>query len=474
MAECEENGEYERSAALAVWHGDIGAAVEALQRGADAYRSNQKKSSSARRKHAEILELVALSIAGYRGNDPNSASSGIWRKACASLLRRDELSKSASKSGGVIYLRHLLKFLMTIGIDNSHKEVLEDESLSLCDRVAFACHFLPRDDLMLFLDKCMNECQKTGNVEGVSITGIEKLGVKILQSYVDAYGDVQTACLITSRVVFPGDWQTERRVCGEWLHAYRTLLNFWQLWLSRAMFDVERADVLRKFKLRLSEGSSATTSIGKQSNRRLIPLLGRRTSQRVFDPDVQASVPAQLDARCNYCSASLCLRKQDGQANPWLSKMKNILSCCPQCRKPLPRCAICMLSLGALNPYAELTKARSMISNSSANIGSSNIGNLLNKPQTPDDLSSLANLPFAEWFTWCMRCKHGGHAHHMVGWFSTHEVCPVAGCDCTCQFDGIHRLKRKSNSTTKTPPVFFSEESPTATALDTAELPKDG
>jgi hypothetical protein len=132
-----------------------------------------------------------------------------------------------------------------------------------------------------------------------------------------------------------------------------------------------------------------------------------------------------------------------------------------------------MLSLGALNPYAELTKARSIISNSSANIGSSNVGNLLNKPQAPDDLSSLANLPFAEWFTWCMRCKHGGHAHHMVGWFSTHEVCPVSGCDCTCQIDGIHRLKRKGNGMTETSLVAVSEESPTSTALNTAALPQE-
>ena len=36
MAECEALGEYERSAALAVWHEDMGAAVEALQRASEA------------------------------------------------------------------------------------------------------------------------------------------------------------------------------------------------------------------------------------------------------------------------------------------------------------------------------------------------------------------------------------------------------------------------------------------------------
>lgn len=147
------------------------------------------------------------------------------------------------------------------------------------------------------------------------------------------------------------------------------------------------------------------------------------------DPDIQASVPAQLDARCNYCNSSLGLKNQDKNASQWLSKMKPVLSCCQHCRKPLPRCAICMLPLGALNPYMELTKRR----------GAGGTGSSI---APSDDLSSLASLPFAEWFTWCMRCKHGGHAHHMVGWFSKFSVCPVSGCDCKCQFDGIQKLNR--------------------------------
>jgi hypothetical protein len=115
--------------------------------------------------------------------------------------------------------------------------------------------------------------------------------------------------------------------------------------------------------------------------------------------------------------------------------MKPVLSCCPSCQKPLPRCAICLLSLGCLNPYMELAKERDRSRPSRG-------GSL----QPPDDLSSLANLPFAEWFTWCMTCKHGGHAHHLVGWFANHEVCPVSGCDCRCQFDGIQKLRRPALS----------------------------
>ena len=154
----------------------------------------------------------------------------------------------------------------------------------------------------------------------------------------------------------------------------------------------------------------------------------------MLDPDVVACLPAQLDARCNYCSAPLGLRRSEGGSNQWLSKMKSVLSCCPQCRKPLPRCAICLLPMGCLNPYMELTRERSRTP------GLLRGNSLLAASQ--DDLSQVSNLPFAEWFTWCMRCKHGGHAHHLVGWFANHDVCPVSGCNCQCEFDGIRKLSR--------------------------------
>jgi len=123
-------------------------------------------------------------------------------------------------------------------------------------------------------------------------------------------------------------------------------------------------------------------------------------------------------------------RRQKGMANNWLSRQKPILSCCPSCRKPLPRCAICLLPLGCLNPYLELRRDRlAMTGPSSLVSGGGNLSLI------DDALSGLATLPFAEWFSWCMRCKHGGHAHHLVEWFDKHESCPVSGCECLCQFD---------------------------------------
>lgn len=405
QADCEASGEFERSAALAVWHGDLGAAVEALQRGANVIQSLQDVEGSDMPnfapQYAETLQLVSMCIAGYRGSHPSSSWSPVWRKACLNLLKRDDLSGNNAKKVRIAYLRSMCTFLVSVGVDDSLKSVLHDEQLSVGDRVAFACRFLEQSELRKYLDGCVSYCQESGDLEGLIVTGLEKRGLKVVQAYVDNYADVQTAALVCSRVVFAGEW--ERSVCLQWLDAYRALLNTWQMWQSRAMFDVDVAEYLSKLKAR-QEAESLGGRVINYQNRRMI----------------HPSIPAQLDARCNKCSKSLTgLRgRQEGAAPQRLAKAnpKPVLSCCPHCLNALPRCSICLLSLGCLNPYMEAKKDR-------------------------------ANLPIAEWFTWCMRCKHGGHAHHLVGWFASHDVCPVSGCDCRCQFDAMQKLRRRVNDT---------------------------
>lgn len=272
------------------------------------YASTETKGDSHSPTYGETLEHIALSIAGYQIGDLKKSSTTVWRRSCAKILQRLDLSES-NISGGIGYLRHILKFLMSIGADDGHKGVLGDTTLSLCDRVAFACRFLSSVDATTFVDNCIKECQSTGNVEGLTVTGLGSQGISILQSYVDITADIQTAALVTSRVIYPQDWPSERRTIDEWLYSYRTLLNKWQMWQIRAIFDVDRASVQRVAKLRLHHAGGSTNSRSRP-------------------------IPAQLDARCNYCSAPLGLRRQDNPPNQWLSKMKNVLPCCPRCRKP--------------------------------------------------------------------------------------------------------------------------------------------
>ena len=408
MDECEAHGEFERSAALAVFHGNIGECVAALQRGAEDVRAMLDEENAAMRSgsscesYAETLSLIAMCVAGFNmttGADGTIKSSTVWSNACESLLRRPDISDAPESSQqqqlslGVPYLRAICIFLLNIGRENGFQKTIYDEGLSLSDRVAFACRFLSRADLRSFLDTSLRKCMKTGNLEGLLITGLDKRGIGLLQSYVDRYSDVQSAALISCRTVLPTEWASERRVCSEWLDSYRILLNNLQMWHSRAAFDVGRCEHLR----RLKGGTFQTIS-------------GRRTvsSKKQFQIDNQSNFPPQLWARCNYCNSSLSLsklRRQEGIANSWLSRQKPVLTCCPQCKKPLPRCSICLLSLGCLNPYMELQRERNQYPRSGM-IGSS--GGAGNIQGVVEDLSGLANIPFAEWFTWCMRCKHGG------------------------------------------------------------------
>jgi len=82
------------------------------------------------------------------------------------------------------------------------------------------------------------------------------------------------------------------------------------------------------------------------------------------------NVPKQLFVRCNFCNESLplnVLRRQESTSgnswltqNSWLTREPPVLKCCPACRKPLPRCYVCLLSLGCLNPYLELKRQREL------------------------------------------------------------------------------------------------------------------
>jgi len=217
------------------------------------------------------------------------------------------------------------------------------------------------------------------------ITGLDKRGIALLQSYVDRHADVQTAALISSRIILPNEWALERKICHEWLESYRLLLNNLQMWHTRAAFDCGRCEHIRQLK-----GGTFHSPSGR-----------RVTSKKQENEVSQPHFPPQLWARCNYCNGSLPLsklRRQEGIANSWLSRQNPVLTCCPQCKKPLPRCSICLLSLGCLNPYMELQRERNQYPRNATSA---------DKKASSDDLSGLASIPFAEWFTWCMRCKHG-------------------------------------------------------------------
>jgi hypothetical protein len=330
LDECENRGEFERSAALAVWHGNLAECVAQLQRAAEEVRCSgdnfKSRETISHEAYAETLSLIAMVVAGfsmYTSTDGSMHTSSVWSKACESLLLRPDISlneETKKASQGVSYLRAICTFLLNIG--KGFNRTIYDEGISLADRVGVAIRFLSRSELRSFLDLSLRKCLKTGDLEGIFITGLDKRGIAIVSAYLDRCGDVQTAALIVSRVIVPAEWGYEKRLCTEWLESYRSLLNNLQLWHSRAAFDVGRNDILR----RLNTTSCSNT---------------RRTvsSKKTQKIDNETNFPPQIWARCNYCNSSLPLsklRRQEGiVANSWLSRQKPVLTCCPTCKKPL-------------------------------------------------------------------------------------------------------------------------------------------
>lgn len=65
---------------------------------------------------------------------------------------------------------------------------------------------------------------------------------------------------------------------------------------------------------------------------------------------------------------------------------------CPNCHKPLPRCAVCLINMGSQSSY----------------FGPESVSNLT---------QTIKSAEFSVWFTWCQTCRHGGHAEHLLDWF---------------------------------------------------------
>ncbi|KAJ0407657.1 hypothetical protein P43SY_010198 [Pythium insidiosum] len=508
LANCERDGQFARAAALAVFHGDLQTAVAVLQKAAVRLTQLQRRGVATTEPYStDVLQLVAMAVAGYSSSQQAAPSQqqasqqqqSMWTLLCQQLLRREEIT--AKHPQHPRYLRALLAFLCALssagssggnnptranappqptrrgsqnrrawgsvdglsglsassaassrppvgGSSGLFAAILNDATLPLSDRLAFACRFLGPDDLRVVVTQCRDECFTAGRLDGLLLSGLSPTdgGVALLQRYVDQTGDVQTAALLAVRL--PSTLAAQAPVLNQWITTYQDLLNQWQLFHARARLDVGRCqidDLLSNFALSTRDPDA------------------KELSQELTTPS-QPAIPPQLYVRCNYCNHALSLAslmRLGGSHSSWLTRAKPKLNCCPSCRKPLPQCALCLLPLGALNPYLELAhrRARQTADAVASLMSNANHENAAATPLTSaalDDptsavagkaesetLAQLSSIPFVEWFTWCQSCKHGGHAHHMADWFETHDVCPVTDCACPCESLDLPIAERK-------------------------------
>ncbi|CAG8486695.1 1716_t:CDS:10 [Ambispora gerdemannii] len=356
LIKMEHSKEFEKAAGWALFHGLTERAIKALNNSQD-----------------ERLKLVSAALAGYaiHNQDESYQPNSLWREMCRNLSL--EMREP--------YLRAMFSYIAS----GHWFDVLQEEKLSLGDRIGIALRFLNDSQLDAYINETTTKVMSAGDIEGIVLTGLTSKGVNLFEQYVNNTGDVQTASLALSFCV-PRQFKDNRVV--QWVESYRQLLDQWAMFHDRANFDIER---------------------GKH-----------------IGPNPAGMVAPQVSVRCNFCNHSIVhgtfssspsaarppSKGKDGKqrqgGGPTISAKK--ATCCPDCRKPLPRCAICLLSLGM--PIDSLRESFSNVSTSSSAFdGASN---------------------FDLWFTWCQTCRHGGHAKHISQWFQKHKFCPVSDCSCQC------------------------------------------
>lgn len=331
---------YTRAAMLAVFHLRIRMAIDILGRGAN--DMDDDKSS---------LRMSAIALAGF--------SSGIWKTQCA----------AAQKQIQDPHLRAIFNFLA----DETYAGVLYEDSVSISDRMAFACAFLNDRQLSEYVKFMILHAIEEGDLNGLLVTGATLDGIQLLQSFVDRTDDVQTAALIGAKIM-PPDLQTDNRI-QSWISSLRNLMNIWQLWEKRAAFDIS-----------IQQSMKASPKSPK-----LVYLL------------------------CSFCGKSVSATLQE-EARVRNQTQGNKLSSCPNCRKPLPRCSLCLLHMGTTTTSGVYNPA------------------------------GIKSKPFQKWFSWCQNCRHGGHSDHIIEWFKEHSECPVTCCNCKCFAIDLPLLKESDKT----------------------------
>eukprot|EP01135_Chromosphaera_perkinsii_P001387 Nk52_evm4s166 gene=Nk52_evmTU4s166 len=369
----EEKNEYEKAVALAVFHGETRRAIKILT-----------NAGIADPKRADHFNLVAMALGGY-----SEGNTSLYLQEIGGTII-DKLQHP--------YMKAAFAFLNKGRERNSEvlKNVLHTPGLEIGDKLGFALRFLNEPNLKDYIELLKRSMMLDGNLEGLLLTGLRSIGVGLLEEYVNRTSDVQTASLIMS-YSYTSDFRDPR--VNAWVEAYRSLLDSWKMWTERALFDVDRKS--------------------------------KRQSKTVKPKGQQPDNAQQIFVRCNFCSSSIChnmiapgpgkSRVFDTYSAPGSGPpARPRVTSCPNCRKPLPRCAVCLFNLGS-STNGPGAKAAYLQKNASGEKGAGEKDNM-----------GLKTSHFDDWFTWCQVCRHGGHASHLLEWFEKHDTCPVSQCTCKC------------------------------------------
>ncbi|KAJ2001823.1 hypothetical protein H4R26_003922 [Coemansia thaxteri] len=287
------------------------------------------------------------------------------------------------------HLQMIFAYLFT---GSWHAVVQSVAALPLSWRLAVALRYFDDAALLRYLETAGRIAVRRGSLDGLLVTGIRGAGRVLMQNYVDATADVQTAALVT--MFGPADAIDDP--AEHWIYAYRHLLNMWRMFTIRCHFDVAHASH------RAARGLPRISQVAAEIAVRPADVRCQFCHQSVAAaaPAAPASASAPAAAAAGAASAA-------APAATSAPTTRLLNTHCPRCLNLLPRCIVCRMTLGAAAGSPASTSAAA------------------SNARAPADVS--------QWFSWCQTCGHGGHAAHLHTWFATHTECPVPGCVCNCE-----------------------------------------
>ncbi|ROT35719.1 WD repeat domain-containing protein [Sodiomyces alkalinus F11] len=334
--------------ARALFRGDMDAAVQIL-----------KKASTT---HPELLFVsLALQLIG-RGN----------RRLAKEQLDFDEAVASKTDP----YLRAISSLIAT----GDWTAIANQASLPLSDRAYVAVRNMDDERLTQWIQEQVSVAMKTGDIEGIVLTGITDQMVDIFANYVGKSNDVQTATLIMS-ICAPRYIDDYR--CLAWRNAYRAYLQRHKAFYLRTKFEVE------------------STKRSKRDGRPTIKPPSRQIALRCVYCDAETTLPSSHTGSTSGHPPGV---GAPDTRNPLMVTGINAGVSCPNCGRHLPRCVVCLEVVGI--PRSD-------------------------RPEAAADMDTRMAARFP---TFCLKCEHVMHLDHARQWFARHVECPVPECRCQCNF----------------------------------------
>jgi hypothetical protein len=396
-----------RAACIAAWHLDFLSTVLKL--------SHHHPMETYDEETSNIKLMLSIFMMFNTVYSSNSMTKSIEEQIHFYTQLKDTIWKDGYKMRNQYF-----NWLMTLL--NNPKDVLKGFSkINFMDQIASFWRFFPRDLLKQTIKKYIDQGIKEGNIETLILTGFDSRCHEVLQSYVDLYGDFQTAALIAChymRYVKDRDPRVTK-----WIMEYRKYLSKIRLWNIRCNFDIERVKLVDSYRTHPSYVAEMNGQLKKYEH-------------TIFCPvplcEMNIGMAHNTEEEKAGLAASVANRNDNGPRvppSPAVSFSKKIPHC--KCMHQL-NCSVCGLAMHRINP---MYRAQFPVSQQEKSVKKSSSDSSM-FPRKQSELPRTSNhlkLDFSEWFSWCNSCKHIGHLEHVEEWFSKHTECPIPDCNCQCK-----------------------------------------